>query len=156
MPRSFVTPRYGISEQPCSFGTVLLHSFAALIHVYDHANRLFVSLFCRSLVPSGGLLFVLWEACKSALGVGVADGRLGSCMSHICGALIEGHSLLFILQNPVALVVGIRKPIQRLGVPWVKFVSRFEAAKCLLQGLFSFADLLLDSLKLQRYLNLSE
>jgi hypothetical protein len=35
-------------------------------------------------------------------------------------------------------------------------VSRFEAAKCLLQGLFSFADLLLDSLKLQRYLNLSE
>ncbi len=143
MPCSFVTPLYRILEYSRCLSIVLYNSFAVQIHVYDHANRLLVALFRRSLVPSGCFLFVFWKACKSASGVGVADGFLSPCMSHICGPLIKSYSFLFILQNPVALVVAFRKPIQQLRIDWIKLMSAFKASKCFSELLFSSFQLLL-------------
>ena len=42
------------------------------------------------------------------MGTGSADGCLGPGVAHFCGLLIEGQRHLFILENPVPLVIGIR------------------------------------------------
>jgi len=60
MLRGLVASCHGISKHPCSLGMVLLHSFAALVYVNDHAQRLFLTLFRRGLVPLGRLLCILW------------------------------------------------------------------------------------------------